>query len=100
MGVDCGHHAQSDPRPHRLRRAGNPGILRWREQPGLNEECQEWDECEPLAEYVRRGKLALNTEYAVALDCATSDRLNINSIRKDLSLVGARDSGYRYQFCP
>jgi hypothetical protein len=66
----------------------------------LNEECQEWDECEPLAEYVRRGKLALNTEYAVALDCATSDRLNINSIRKDLSLVGARDSGYRYQFCP
>lgn len=95
-------------------RACNPGLLRWRWQPGHGRRsgcggrrrspgassANRQDECEPLAEYVRRGKLALNTEYAIALDCATSDRLNINSIRKDLSLVGARDSGYRYQFCP
>ena len=30
----------------------------------LNEECQQYSECNPLAEYVKRGKLALNTEYS------------------------------------
>lgn len=66
----------------------------------LNEECQQFDECAPLAEYVRRGKLALNVEYQVAVDCTISNRYTINSIRKDLSLVGKTDPGYRLEACP
>lgn len=66
----------------------------------LNEECQAYDECPPLAEYVKRGKLALNVEYTGALDCNLSHALNINSIKKDLGLVGAQDRGYAYAACP
>ncbi len=66
----------------------------------LNEECQQFNECGPLAEYVSRGKLALNTEYSLAPDCTTSNSLNINTIRKDLSLVGANMSGYNRVTCP
>ena len=66
----------------------------------LNEECQQFNECAPLAEYVKRGKLALNTEYSVAVNCTTSNSLNINSIRKDLSLTGGNMSGYKRVACP
>ncbi|NJL24615.1 MAG: endo alpha-1,4 polygalactosaminidase [Calothrix sp. SM1_5_4] len=66
----------------------------------LNEECQAYNECAPLAEYVKRGKLALNVEYDVRVNCSTSNSLNINSIRKDLGLVGAKDRGYNLQSCP
>lgn len=66
----------------------------------LNEECQQFDECAPLAEYVSRGKLALNVEYAVSVNCTISNRYTINSIRKDLSLVGKNDNGYRLEACP
>lgn len=66
----------------------------------LNEECQQYNECAPLAEYVKRGKLALNVEYSSKLNCTTSDKLNINSIQKDLGLTGANMSGYKYGYCP
>jgi uncharacterized repeat protein (TIGR01451 family) len=66
----------------------------------LNEECQQFGECGPLAEYVKRGKLALNTEYAGTLDCTLSRSLVINSIMKDLSLTGGNMSGYKRQSCP
>ncbi len=66
----------------------------------LNEECQQYSECGPLAEYVKRGKLALNTEYTGTLDCALSSSLVINSIMKDLSLTGGNMSGYKRQSCP
>ncbi len=66
----------------------------------LNEECQQFDECQPLAEYVSRGKLALNVEYSSSLNCTMSNALDINTIRKDLPLHGATESGYAYQFCP
>jgi hypothetical protein len=65
----------------------------------LNEECQEFDECGPLAEYVKRGKLALDVEYQVSIDCGLSNTLNINSLQKDLGLAGAKDSGYRFKNC-
>ncbi len=67
----------------------------------LNEECQQYNECGPLAEYVKRGKLALNTEYGknVALDCALSNKLNINSIKRDLGLKGSGMSGYVRESC-
>ncbi|THF71775.1 hypothetical protein E7T06_01310 [Deinococcus sp. Arct2-2] len=65
----------------------------------LNEECQQYGECAPLAEYVKRGKLALNTEYKSALDCNLSNSLKINTIRKDLNLAGGNASGYKRESC-
>ncbi|UQN09867.1 endo alpha-1,4 polygalactosaminidase [Deinococcus sp. QL22] len=65
----------------------------------LNEQCQQYSECAPLAEYVKRGKLALNTEYKLAPDCNLSTSLKINTIRKDLNLAGGTMSGYRRESC-
>lgn len=67
----------------------------------LNEECQQYKECGPLAEYVKRGKLALNVEYraGMALDCPLSNSLRINSIKKDLGLKGGNARGYVRQSC-
>jgi uncharacterized repeat protein (TIGR01451 family) len=66
----------------------------------LNEECQQFGECGPLAEYVKRGKLALNTEYAGTLDCTLSNSLVINSIMKDLNLTGGNMAKYTRKTCP
>lgn len=66
----------------------------------LNESCQEFDECEPLAEYVRRGKPALNVEYTQKhLNCAEARRLGINSMFRDLELRGGQEAGYRRVAC-
>jgi uncharacterized repeat protein (TIGR01451 family) len=66
----------------------------------LNEECQQFNECGPLAEYVKRGKLALNTEYAGSLNCTLSNSLVINSIFKDLNLTGGNMAKYTRKTCP
>ncbi|WP_344983025.1 endo alpha-1,4 polygalactosaminidase [Deinococcus rubellus] len=68
----------------------------------LNEQCQQYGECSALAEYTKRGKLALNVEYkaGLTLDCALSDSLKINSIKRDLDLRGAGMAGYSKQSCP
>jgi hypothetical protein len=65
----------------------------------LNEECQQFTECAPLAEYVKRGKLALNTEYSQTLNCTTSNTYTINSIKRDLGLTGGNMSGYKRDAC-
>ncbi|MBB6015637.1 endo alpha-1,4 polygalactosaminidase [Deinococcus radiopugnans] len=66
----------------------------------LNESCQEFDECAPLAEYVRRGKPALNVEYKQKfLNCAEARRLGINSMFRDLYLRGGREADYRRVAC-
>ena len=65
----------------------------------LNEECQQYGECSKLSEYVSRGKLALNIEYTTTLDCALSDSLKINSLKRDLGLAGGAASGYRRTAC-
>ncbi|CAM3583206.1 endo alpha-1,4 polygalactosaminidase [Deinococcus frigens] len=62
----------------------------------LNESCHEFGECAPLAEYVRRGKPALNVEYRQKfLNCAEARRLGLNSMFKDLYLRGGREAAYR-----
>ncbi|WP_078305518.1 endo alpha-1,4 polygalactosaminidase [Deinococcus sp. LM3] len=68
----------------------------------LNEQCQEYNECGALAEYTKRGKLALNVEYkqGLSLNCAQFTSLGVNSLKKDLNLVGANMSGYLRQTCP
>jgi hypothetical protein len=65
----------------------------------LNEECQQYNECAPLAEYPKRGKLALNVEYKKDPNCAQSNSLLINTIRRDLALKGGNMSGYKRLFC-
>ncbi len=65
----------------------------------LNEQCQQYSECAPLAEYVKRGKLALNTEYRLAPVCNLSNSLKINTIRKDLNLAGGTMLGYKRESC-
>lgn len=68
----------------------------------LNEECQQFSECTALSEYPKRGKLALNVEYkpSTSLDCAASDALAINSLKKDLLLVGLKSKEYLRTACP
>ncbi|OLV18237.1 ring canal kelch-like protein [Deinococcus marmoris] len=67
----------------------------------LNEECQQFGECGPLAEYVKRGKLALNVEYSrnKALDCNLMAQLGVNALKKDLSLVGSTMGSYLRETC-
>lgn len=65
----------------------------------LNESCQQYAECNPLTEYVKRGKLALNVEYSVSPNCTLSKSLNINTMRRDLGLVAPGMSGYRRVSC-
>ncbi|WP_407571908.1 endo alpha-1,4 polygalactosaminidase [Deinococcus altitudinis] len=65
----------------------------------LNEACQQYGECAPLAEYPKRGKLALNTEYNTTLDCALSASLKINSLKKDRYLAGGNAPGYKREAC-
>ncbi|WP_425148116.1 endo alpha-1,4 polygalactosaminidase [Deinococcus sp.] len=68
----------------------------------LNEQCQEYSECAPLAEYTKRGKLALEIEYkaGLTLNCTTFSSLGVNAIKRDLNLSGAKMSGYSRQTCP
>lgn len=65
----------------------------------LNEECQQYSECGPLAEYTKRGKLALNVEYSTALNCATYTSLGVSAMKRDLGLVSPGMSGYQRQSC-
>ncbi|MFB9994548.1 endo alpha-1,4 polygalactosaminidase [Deinococcus oregonensis] len=65
----------------------------------LNEVCQQYNECTPLNEYVKRGKLALNVEYTQAVNCTLAKSLGINSIRKDKYLSGGKSSSYKREVC-
>lgn len=67
----------------------------------LNEECQAYSECGPLAEYTKRGKLALNVEYksSLTLNCANFASLGVSSMKRDLDLVTPTMSGYLRQSC-
>jgi len=66
----------------------------------LNEQCQEYGECAPLAEYTRRGKLALDVEYRKSpLNCTLMQVNGIVALRKDLGLVGQTMSGYLRESC-
>ncbi len=66
----------------------------------LNEECQRYSECGPLAEYISRGKPALDVEYTGTLNCSMASSLGATFIKRDLDLVGPNDSGYLRVVCP
>ena len=66
----------------------------------FNESCQRYQECGPLAEYARRGKLVLNVEYQLSdLNCEAMNSLGVNSAYKDLYLVGKLQEGYERTSC-
>ncbi len=68
----------------------------------LNEQCQEFSECDALGEYPKRGKLALDVEYKpkLTVDCTASATLQINALKKDLLLVGMKEKSYLRTACP
>jgi hypothetical protein len=68
----------------------------------LNEECQRYSECGPLAEYPSRGKPAFDVEYksSLTLACSNFATLGVNALKKDLNLVGGAQSGYLRVVCP
>lgn len=65
----------------------------------LNEECQQYDECLPLAEYSKIGKLALNVEYKTTIKCTIYDTLKVSAMQRDLDLAGGTMSGYKRVTC-
>ena len=66
----------------------------------LSEQCWEYEECDGLkAGFADRGKAVFTVDYNVDPDCATADSWHLNSMRRDLDLVGPRDPGYLYQPC-
>ena len=67
----------------------------------LDEECQKFSECDALSEYSKRGKIALDVEYAqsLTLDCAAMVSRGIVALKKDLLLVGKAQAGYVRQTC-
>ncbi len=65
----------------------------------LNEECQQFGECASLSEYVKRGKLALNTEYSQTPNCVRSRELKINTMKRDRGLSSPSMPGYKRISC-
>ncbi|MGE0528289.1 MAG: endo alpha-1,4 polygalactosaminidase [Bdellovibrionales bacterium] len=68
----------------------------------LNEECQQYNECAPLAEYSKRGKLVLNVEYrrGLTLNCNLANSIQMNTMKRDLNLAGPNMRGYLRETCP
>jgi hypothetical protein len=68
----------------------------------LDEQCQEYSECDSFTEFSKSGKAIFDVEYKanLTLNCSQFSSLSINALKKDLDLVGAGDSGYLRQTCP
>ena len=68
----------------------------------LDEQCQEYSECDSFTEFSKAGKAIFDVEYKanLTLNCSQFSSLSINALKKDLDLVGAGDSGYLRQTCP
>ena len=68
----------------------------------LDEQCQEYSECDSFTEFSKAGKAIFDVEYKanLTLNCSQFSSLSINPLKKDLDLVGAGDSGYLRQTCP
>jgi hypothetical protein len=60
----------------------------------VNEECADYDECDPLSVFVKAGKPVFHTEYSLRLGafCAATKKLGFSSIRKHLALDAWRQS--------
>lgn len=66
----------------------------------LNESCAKYDECAALAEYVKRGKLALDVEYEESLlKCDLAKKYGFNMMYKDRNLKSPYNVAYRRKSC-
>ena len=67
----------------------------------LDEQCQQFGECDALGEFSKRGKLALDVEYdkSLTLDCSSFTASGIVALKKDLLLAGMTSGAYVRQTC-
>ncbi|MCR4264473.1 MAG: endo alpha-1,4 polygalactosaminidase [Candidatus Roizmanbacteria bacterium] len=65
----------------------------------LNEECNEYGECNELLPFINANKAVFNIEYAVNPNCTQMNNWHMNSARRDLDLVGPTQGSYRYTPC-
>lgn len=66
----------------------------------LVEQCWEYDECDGFrTSFLAANKPVFNVEYNTAPNCASANAWHMNSMRRDLDLVGPHSQGYRYQPC-
>jgi hypothetical protein len=60
----------------------------------LNEESYQYNEYQPLASFVSAGKAVFEVEYSGTGQFSTMNAMHINTLTKDLNLVGPTQSGY------
>ncbi|WP_438272821.1 endo alpha-1,4 polygalactosaminidase [Streptomyces sclerotialus] len=60
----------------------------------VNEQCAQYDECDRLTPFIRAGKAVFHVEYELPTDrfCATSRKLKLSSLRKDMDLTAWRQT--------
>ena len=65
----------------------------------LVEQCYEYSECTPYAQFISAGKAVWDVEYNAAPNCAEADTAHLNAQLRDLDLAGPHDTGYKYTPC-
>lgn len=66
----------------------------------LSEQCWEYSECEGFRDsFVKKNKAVFTVEYNVNPNCSLANQYHLNSSRRDLDLVGPKNSSYLYQPC-
>jgi len=66
----------------------------------LVESCWLYEECESLRNsFIEHGKAVFNVEYENNPDCQQANAWHMNSVRRDLNLVGPLNPAYLYRPC-
>jgi len=66
----------------------------------LTEECWQYAECDNFQKsFLAKGKAVFNVEYAKTPNCAQANAWHMNSIKRDIDLVGPLSKQYVYQPC-
>ena len=66
----------------------------------LVEECWQYSECDTFRNnFLAANKPVFNVEYSSKPNCASANAWHMNSVRRDLDLVGPHGSGYVYEPC-
>jgi hypothetical protein len=66
----------------------------------LTEQCWEFSECDNFqTSFLAKGKAVFNVEYSVSPNCTQANAWHMNSVKRDLQVVGPASAGYLYQPC-
>ena len=65
----------------------------------LNEECWQYSECSNMNVFLSANKAVWNVEYSTTPKCAQANAMHMNSMKRDLNLVGPTRTRYKYQPC-